>query len=82
MTTCDFSAPEVSAPFSADMDIVMGPTLERCIAACPVWALWKEKRLVFLLHKVGQIFLSAVLCTDRNVCALYFGLSPFLTSQK
>jgi ferredoxin len=31
----------VKAPFSADMDIAMGPTLERCIAACPVGALWR-----------------------------------------
>jgi hypothetical protein len=42
MTTCDFSAPEVKAPFSADMDTAMGPTLESCIAACPVGALWKD----------------------------------------
>jgi ferredoxin len=31
----------VKAPFSSDMDIAMGPTLERCITACPVGALWK-----------------------------------------
>jgi ferredoxin len=31
----------VKAPFSANMDIAMGPTLDRCIAACPVGALWK-----------------------------------------
>ena len=30
----------VKAPFSADMDTAMGPTLKRCIAACPVGALW------------------------------------------
>ena len=32
----------VKAPFSADMDIAMGSALNRCIAACPVGALWKE----------------------------------------
>ncbi|MEI7947601.1 MAG: hypothetical protein WCJ02_12955, partial [bacterium] len=32
----------VKAPFSADMDIAMGPALDRCIAACPVGALWSE----------------------------------------
>jgi hypothetical protein len=42
MSICDCLTPVVKAPFSADMDIVMGPTLERCIAACPVWALWKD----------------------------------------
>jgi ferredoxin len=31
----------VQAPFSADMDLAMGPTFDRCIAACPVGALWK-----------------------------------------
>ena len=31
----------VKAPFSADMDVAMGPTLDRCITACPVGALWK-----------------------------------------
>ena len=31
----------VKAPFSADMDTAMGPVLKRCIAACPVGALWK-----------------------------------------
>lgn len=31
----------VKAPFSAAMDIAMGPTLDRCIAACPVGALWR-----------------------------------------
>ena len=31
----------VKAPFSADIDVAMGPTLDRCIAACPVGALWK-----------------------------------------
>ena len=31
----------VKAPFSADIDIAMGSALDRCIAACPVGALWK-----------------------------------------
>ena len=31
----------VKAPFSADMDTAMGPTLESCIDACPVGALWR-----------------------------------------
>lgn len=31
----------VKAPFSADMDTAMGNALDRCIAACPVGALWK-----------------------------------------
>ncbi len=34
----------VKAPFSADMDTAMGPTLDRCIAACPVGALWSESQ--------------------------------------
>ena len=32
----------VKAPFSADMDVAMGPALERCMGACPVGALWSE----------------------------------------
>jgi len=32
----------VKAPFHADMDVAMGNSLERCIAACPVGAMWKE----------------------------------------
>jgi len=32
----------VKAPFRADMDVAMDPSLERCIAVCPVGALWKE----------------------------------------
>jgi ferredoxin len=31
----------VKAPFGADMDAAMGSSLDRCIAACPVGALWK-----------------------------------------
>lgn len=31
----------VKAPFNADMDVAMGRSLDRCIAACPVGALWK-----------------------------------------
>ncbi len=31
----------VNAPFGADMDAAMGGALGRCIAACPVGALWK-----------------------------------------
>ena len=34
----------VKAPFRADMDTAMGPALNRCIAACPVGALWKEQQ--------------------------------------
>lgn len=30
----------VKAPFGAEMDVAMGRALERCIAACPVGALW------------------------------------------
>ncbi len=33
----------VKAPFGADMDTAMGSSLDRCVAACPVGALWKEK---------------------------------------
>ncbi len=33
----------VKAPFGADMDVAMGRSLDRCIAACPVGALWKLK---------------------------------------
>ena len=33
----------VKAPFNADMDVAMGSALDRCVAACPVGALWKEK---------------------------------------
>ena len=33
----------VKAPFGAEMDAAMGSALDRCIAACPVGALWKEK---------------------------------------
>lgn len=33
----------VKAPFNADMDTAMGPSLEQCIKACPVGALWKGK---------------------------------------
>ena len=33
----------VKAPFNADMDAAMGCALDRCIAACPVGALWKVK---------------------------------------
>jgi ferredoxin len=33
----------VKAPFNADMDTAMGSTLEQCIEACPVGALWKTK---------------------------------------
>ena len=33
----------VKAPFSADMDVAMGRALDRCVAACPVGALWKAK---------------------------------------
>ncbi len=33
----------VKAPFSVDMDAAMGSALDRCIAACPVGALWKVK---------------------------------------
>jgi NADH-quinone oxidoreductase subunit G/NADP-reducing hydrogenase subunit HndD len=32
----------VKAPFGADMDTAMGPTLARCISACPVGALWRD----------------------------------------
>ncbi|MEI7900022.1 MAG: 2Fe-2S iron-sulfur cluster-binding protein [bacterium] len=32
----------VKAPFGADMDTAMGSSLDRCIAACPVGALWKR----------------------------------------
>ena len=31
----------VKAPFGADMDTAMGRALDRCVAACPVGALWK-----------------------------------------
>lgn len=31
----------VKAPFNVGMDTAMGHTLDRCIAACPVGALWK-----------------------------------------
>ena len=31
----------VKAPFNDDMDTAMGSSLDRCIAACPVGALWK-----------------------------------------
>lgn len=31
----------VKAPFGADMDAAMGRAMERCVAACPVGALWK-----------------------------------------
>ncbi len=34
----------VKAPFNADMDAAMGPTLKRCIATCPVGALWEERQ--------------------------------------
>ena len=34
----------VKSPFGADMDAAMGRSLDRCIAACPVGALWKETR--------------------------------------
>jgi predicted molibdopterin-dependent oxidoreductase YjgC len=34
----------VNAPFKADIDAAMGSSLERCITACPVGALWKEGR--------------------------------------
>ncbi len=33
----------VKAPFNADMDTAMGASLDRCVAACPVGALWMEK---------------------------------------
>ncbi len=33
----------VKAPFGNDMDVAMGRSLDRCIAACPVGALWKVK---------------------------------------
>jgi ferredoxin len=33
----------VKAPFNADMDAAMGSSLDRCIAACPVGALWKAQ---------------------------------------
>jgi len=33
----------VKAPFGADMDTAMGSALDRCVAACPVGALWKVK---------------------------------------
>ena len=33
----------VKAPFGADMDAAMGSALDRCVAACPVGALWKGK---------------------------------------
>ena len=33
----------VKAPFGADLDAAMGRSLGRCIAACPVGALWKVK---------------------------------------
>ena len=31
----------VKAPFGVDMDAAMGNALDRCVAACPVGALWK-----------------------------------------
>lgn len=34
----------VKAPFNADMDTAMGHALERCVAACPVGALWDWRR--------------------------------------
>jgi len=34
----------VKAPFGADLDAAMGSALDRCIAACPVGALWKWRR--------------------------------------
>lgn len=33
----------VKAPFGADLDAAMGASLDRCIEACPVGALWKVK---------------------------------------
>ena len=34
----------VKAPFGAGLDAAMGPALDRCIAACPVGALWNWRR--------------------------------------
>ena len=34
----------VKAPFHADLDVAMGPTLKRCIEACPVGALWEVNK--------------------------------------
>ena len=34
----------VKAPFGADMDVAMGSALNRCVAACPVGALWSEDK--------------------------------------
>jgi len=33
----------VKAPFNSDMDTAMGSSLDKCIHACPVGALWKAK---------------------------------------
>jgi ferredoxin len=33
----------VKAPFNADMDTAMGASLDRCVATCPVGALWMDK---------------------------------------
>jgi len=34
----------VKVPFGADMEVALGAELDRCIAACPVGALWNWKR--------------------------------------
>jgi ferredoxin len=34
----------VGTPFGADIDVAMGSSLDRCIAACPTGALWNRKR--------------------------------------
>jgi len=40
----------VKPPFGADMDAAMGSSLDRCIAACPVGALWNWKQQVQALE--------------------------------
>jgi len=35
---------EIKTPFGADLEQAMGPCVDRCVAACPVGALWQERR--------------------------------------